>query len=84
MEISWFAFNLELDLSLPKNYITSEIPRTPEMDADPDVNPPVLPATTTEKNNTTFQINNTKIYVPVATFSIKDAIKLKKKHEARI
>ena len=51
--------------------IISEIPRTPEVLANPPV--PVVEATQT--TGAAFQMNNAKLYVPVVNLSINDNIK---------
>ena len=72
MEISQFVFdNYETELDLPrlKDCKISEI----------DANPPaVLPnghAPATSTTSALFQINSTKLYVPVVTLSINNSIK---------
>ena len=67
-----FNCKIELDLSLSKNFIRSEMSRT----AAVAVNPldPVRAAT--ETTGATFQINSTKLYVYVVTLSINDNIKI--------
>ena len=62
------------DLSWSKDFIISEISRTPEIDAYS----PAPVVTATETNNATFQINNAKFYVPVVTLSINNIIKFLK------
>ena len=66
---------IELDLSWSKDCIISGKSRTPEIDVDPDANPSILTKEARKTNNATFQINNTKLYVPVGTLLIKDNIK---------
>ena len=60
---------IELDLSWFRYCIISEISRT----AAGAGNPPVAATATTSAR---FQINNTKLYVPVVTLTINDNIKL--------
>ena len=45
------------------------------MAVNPNANPTVKAREATENNNPTFQINNTKLYVPVVTLSMNDNIK---------
>ena len=65
---------IEFDLKWAKSCVISEICKTPEVPANPNANPPnpLIQATTTE---TTFQINNAKLYVPFVTLSINYHIK---------
>ena len=42
---------------------------------DPDANPPVQPRAQLQTIGATFQMNNTKLHVPVVTLSINDNIK---------
>ena len=48
---------------------------TPEIGANPAAIPPIAHAPATSTTTTIFQINSTKIYVPVVTLSINDSIK---------
>ena len=45
------------------------------MAGNPDENPPVSTVVATETDSAPFQINNTKLYVPVVNLSINDNIK---------
>ena len=67
LDLSLISCEIELDLRWAKNCLISEVSRTAAVDAD---NP--VEARTT---NSTFQINNTKLYVPVATLSRNNNIK---------
>ena len=58
---------IELDLSWSKECTISEISRISEMRKNNRV-------TATERTETTFQINNAKLYFPVVTLSINDNI----------
>ena len=53
----------------------SEIFVTSRIAADPDAYPPVTGVIATERTGATFQINNVKLYVPIATLLIDDDIK---------
>ena len=66
---------IELDLKKTKNCVISEISKTTEFYANPNANPlnPLLQAAIA--TGASFQINNGKLYVPVATLSINDNIK---------
>ena len=59
---------IELDLSWSKEWITSEISRTPEVERD-------YPVAAIQRTVATFQIINVKLYVPVDTLSINGNIK---------
>ena len=59
---------IELDLTWSKNRVISEISRTPEVDK-------ANPVDETLTTGAIFQINNTKLYVPVVTLSINDKTK---------
>ena len=63
-----FNCEIELDLRWTKNCIISEISRKAPVAGDNPVN-------ATETKDATFQINNTKLCVPVVTVSINDNIK---------
>ena len=65
---------IDLDLSLSKEYIIFEISITPRVVGNPDVNPPVPGVAAIQTTGATFQINNAKIYVLVVFFSINDNI----------
>ena len=49
--------------------------KTVSVAGNPVADPPVLNVEATTTTSATFQINNTKLYIPVATFSINDNIK---------
>ena len=66
---------IELDLSWSRYCAISEISRTPAIPANPNANPPFPAASETQTTSPTFQIDNAKLYVPVATLSINDNIK---------
>ena len=65
---------VELDLSWSRNYIKSEITRTAPVAGNPGPNLPIQALATTT-TSATFQINNTKPYVPTVTLSINNNIK---------
>ena len=75
----------ELDLKGTKNYLISEIYKTPEVPANPNANPPNPLIQVTATTGATFQINNAKLYVAVVTLSINDDIKFleNKKHKQK-
>ena len=58
---------IELDLTWTKNCAISEISRTHEVPRD-------NPADATLTTGATFQINNTKLYVPLVALSVNDNI----------
>ena len=62
---------IELDLTWSRNCMTSEISRTDALAANP--HNPARAATDT--TGATFQINSTKLYVPVVTLFLNDNIK---------
>ena len=68
-------FEIELDLSWSKDCVISKISRTPEVAPNSDANPPIAARAATQTSGTTFQINSTKLYVPVFGLSINDNIK---------
>ena len=59
---------IELDLTCSKIRVISEISGTPEVEG-------ANPAYETLTTGAIFQINNTKLYVPVVSFSINDNTK---------
>ena len=65
--------NCELDLACSRYCVISEISRT--FRTVPNTYP-VCYQVTLQTNSATFQINNTKVYVPVVTLSINDNIKV--------
>ena len=58
-----------------KDCIITEIYRTPEVAGNPRANPPVSDREATLTTGATFQINNTKLYVPIVALAISDNIK---------
>ena len=75
LNLSLTNYETELDLPRLKDCKISEIFNTPEIDANP---PAVLPnghAPATSTTSALFQINSTKLYVPVVTLSINNSIK---------
>ena len=66
---------IELDWSWSKEHIIYEISIMPRVPVNPDANPPAQEVAAIQANGVTFQINNTKLYVPVFTLSINDTIK---------
>ena len=58
-----------------KKCIISEISITSTIPANPDVNPLVQKVAAIQTTRATYQINNTKLYVPVFTLSINNNIK---------
>ena len=67
---------IELDLSRSKECIISEISITPRTVADLNADPSVQARAAIQITVETFQINNTKLHVPVVTLSINNNIKL--------
>ena len=65
----------ELDLSWSKEFIISEISKRPAVDGNPNANPSVQAREEIQTTGATFQINNVKLYVPVATLLINNNIK---------
>ena len=68
LNLSLINCEIELDLTWSKNRVISEISRTPEVDK-------ANPVDETLTTGAIFQINNTKLYVPVVTLSINDKTK---------
>ena len=66
----------ELDLTWSRNCIISEISKTPDVPANADANVPIPAREATLTTGATFEISNTKLYVPVVTLSINDSIKI--------
>ena len=64
----------KLDLSCSKECITSQISITPQIPGNPNANPPAPAIAIIKTTSATFQINNAKLYVPVATLSINENI----------
>ena len=71
MEICFNDCEIELDLLWCRNCVITQILRTAAVAANP-TNPA---SAATETTVATFQVNNTKIYVPVVTLSVNDNIK---------
>ena len=65
LDLSLINCEIELDLSWLEDCIISQISRTPVVAANPNVNPPFQAATATKTSNATFQVNSTKLYVPI-------------------
>ena len=63
---------IELDLSWQKECITSEMSITPRVAWNPNANSHVQAKVAIQITGVTFQINNAKLYVTVATLSIND------------
>ena len=57
-----------------KIYINSKILNTTEIDANPAADLPIAHPLVTPKTSTLFQINSTKLYVPVVILSISNNI----------
>ena len=53
-----------------------KISRTPEVRASPDANLPIAARPAPQTPGATFQINSTKLYVPVVTLSTKNNINI--------
>ena len=68
-------FEIEFDLSWRKDFIISEIFDTSEIDANPASNSHVAHARATSTTSALFQINSTKIYVPVVSLAVNNNIK---------
>ena len=66
---------IELDLSWSKQCIISEISITPRIPPNQDANPSVQEMAAIQTTGATFQIKNTKLYIPVVTLSMNDNIK---------
>ena len=66
---------IELDLSWSKECIVSETSITSRVAGNPNANPLVPAVEAMRRTGATFQINNGKFYVPVATFSMHDNMK---------
>ena len=58
-----------------KKCIISEISIIPVVPGNPNANPSAPDVAAIQTTGATFQINNAKLYVPVATLSINDNIK---------
>ena len=71
LDLSLINSEMEVDLSLSRNRIISEISRTSAVPA----NPPVPDVEATQTTGATFQINKAKLYIPVVTLSINDNMK---------
>ena len=71
MKIPFNNCEIELDLSWSRNCVITETLRTAAVAA----NPTNSASAVTETTGATFQLNNTKIYVPVVTLSVNDNIK---------
>ena len=69
-----FNSEIELDLSWSKECLISEISTTHRVTGDPNANPTFPDMEAIQTTGATFQINNVKLYVPVATLSINDKI----------
>ena len=65
---------IEIGLSWSKEYIISEITIIRRIPGNPDANLPVPVVAAIQTTGATFQINNVKLYVPVATLSINHNI----------
>ena len=59
---------IKLDLSWSKCCVISEVSRRPAVPA----NPPVLAAEKTQTTSATFQMSNSKYYIPAVTLSVND------------
>ena len=66
---------LDLPLSWSKECIISEISIIPAVPGNPNANRPVSNVPAIQTTATTFQINNSKLYVPVVILSINNNIK---------
>ena len=67
---------IEIDLSWSKECIIPEMSIKTEIAGDPRANLLVPVVAATQRTVATFQINNSKCYVPVVTLSINDNIKI--------
>ena len=76
LDLPLISCEIELYLSWSKECIISEISVTLALPGNPNLNPPVPDVTATQTTGATFQINNTKLYVPVVILSINDNIKI--------
>ena len=68
-------YEIELDLSLSKKCIISQIYKTLEVPVNPNANPPYPLVEATAIPVATFQINNAKLYFLVVTLLINDNTK---------
>ena len=73
--LSLINCKVELDLSWSKNCIISKILNNTEVAANPNANPPIEHLPEAFTTGATFQVSNSKLYVPVVTLSINDNIK---------
>ena len=78
LDLPLIRCKIELDFSWSKICIILEISLTRRIRANPNVNPPVQEVAAIQTTGTKFQINNAKLFVPVATLSINDNIRFLK------
>ena len=71
LDLPLINFEIELDLSWSKEHIISEISIIPRVSGDAN---PAVQEVAVMQTSATFQINNAKLYVPVATFSVNDNV----------
>ena len=74
LNLSLIICKIELNLRWSRKCVIPEIYRTPEVAANPGANPPTANTVPNLTFDAEFQINNTKLYVPVVTLSIKDTV----------
>ena len=79
LDLPLVTCKIELDFLWSKEFIISKITIAPTVPGNSDDNSPVLAVIQT----TGFHINNTKLYVPVATLPIIDNIKFLEKIRPR-
>ena len=78
LDLPLIRCKIELDFSWSKICIILEISLTRRIRANPNVNPPVQEVAAIQTTGTKFQINNAKLFVPVATLFINDNIRFLK------
>ena len=72
--MSLIKWEIELDLSLSKECIISEILIKPRVVGDIDANQHVTDVAAIQTTRATFPINNAKLYAPAVTLCINDNI----------
>ena len=70
-------------MSWSEDCIISQISRTSVVAANPSANQPVQATEVTQTTTTKFQINGTKLYIPVVTLSINNNIFLENIKQGR-
>ena len=67
LDLTWSRYIFARTINVVWYRVISEKKNTPEIDANPSVDPPIAHASETVTARAKFQINNTKRYVPVLT-----------------